>query len=120
MISNDAIFTLGNFVKQGNSHPSFILKLINNESNAGIVEKATQIDYSIYPNPFKDNLTIEIPKNLLKTQFIIYNLDGTIVFNSAFNNLKTTIELNDLKTGIYFISNTSSNGKSQIHKIVKH
>ncbi len=120
LISNDAIFTLGNFVKQGNSHPSFILKLINNESNAGIVEKATQIDYSIYPNPFKDNLTIEIPKNLLKTQFIIYNLDGTIVFNSAFNNLKTTIELNDLKTGIYFISNTSSNGKSQIHKIVKH
>ncbi len=91
------------------------------------MEKPEQslVDIILYPNPFVDNITIEL--NLDHKENIniqIYNLTGQLVSSLNYNNLykgfsKIDIQLNSLNSGLYLIRLQSSEGWALNKKIIK-
>lgn len=75
---------------------------------------------SIYPNPSKGNLTIEIDGNLVKssdTRIHMINHLGQVILSEGLLKTTTDLNLTDFAKGIYFIKIENSN-YSSIQKIV--
>jgi hypothetical protein len=73
-------------------------------------------EVSIYPNPTKGNIEL---KNLpVNSQLIISDILGATVRVIKTKNSSETIDISNLKNGVYFISNTNKN-KRFVKKIVK-
>jgi photosystem II stability/assembly factor-like uncharacterized protein len=72
----------------------------------------------VYPNPVKNNLTIQIPERIVGHVYSIgiFNLAGQEIYSVQTNS--STIEVGDLTSGIYFVRLTSENN-SWTAKIVK-
>jgi serine protease AprX len=85
-----------------------------------LTEGIGNFHFEAYPNPFKDQFTIFFNNNKShspKLKIEIYNVLGEKVFNKYFsnsNNIITINNLNNLPEGIYIISATSSENKSQL------
>lgn len=75
--------------------------------NIGVHQTDNAPAFSIYPNPAKDQLTIEAPQ---KSAMDIFNIRGQLI--KTFNNkgLITTIDLSDLPGGVYFLKVKTDNG----------
>jgi hypothetical protein len=71
--------------------------------------------FIFYPNPASDHISIEIPPDIVDTdwQISIYDISGRSVKKYA--RFETYINLTDLNDGIYFIRFTNS-GKRQVTK----
>lgn len=63
--------------------------------------KGSVTDFSIYPNPANNTLTIEPETNELNT-FFIYNYTGALVYKSKIDQ-KTWVDLSSFSSGIYFV-----------------
>jgi hypothetical protein len=77
---------------------------------------------SIYPNPFNDVLQIRLDNatDLNMEQVSIYDISGRKLRTiSGIGNIRTTIQLSDLSTGMYFIHVSLSNGETKVERIVK-
>lgn len=74
---------------------------------------------NVYPNPTKEKLTIELT-NSEKHSFSVITIDGTTVLIGELNNTQTSINLNQLKAGVYtlFIQNARTQQTESV-KIVK-
>lgn len=71
----------------------------------------------LYPNPTSSSIYLEMPTHIVKS-YSVWNVNASILFSKTINDLKTTIELDDLTSGIYIIQlNTSDN--SFFRKIIK-
>lgn len=82
--------------------------------NVGIQEnKATS--FSVYPNPFTSNFTIETNGN--KAQVQLTDVLGKIVYNETITGNKTVVNF-DIPAGIYFITVTQ-NDAATTKKIIK-
>jgi len=74
---------------------------------------------SIFPNPATNKITISrIPEQCNHVKLEIFNVAGTLVRSMKVTGVQTTIEISDLKKGIYFL-NVSSDSFSQCEKFVK-
>ena len=60
--------------------------------------------FNIYPNPFNAFTTIKMNdgSNIIKTELRIYDILGADVINTILTNQITTLETNNLPSGIYF------------------
>jgi len=89
--------------------------------NAGGVgiDEFTQINFSVYPNPIKENFTVILlgkPKNM---QISVISVDGKLVYNKInLNNQKLTINTSNWSSGIYFLS-VRNDKYSNMVKIIK-
>ena len=64
----------------------------------------------IYPNPVKDKLIIKVPNITLPDGYRIYNMLGQLINESSINDLSdTSIDVEDLSNGVYFIKITKNN-----------
>lgn len=71
----------------------------------------------VYPNPATNYITIN---NLTEMNTIlIYNITGTIVRNITGSDLTTTISLNGLNSGIYFIRIYENSSQIYMNKFIK-
>ena len=70
-----------------------------------ISEKLKSI--SIYPNPTKNQLTIDSEIFNSEMKIEIYNTLGQAVYNSALINSKTTIDISQLSSNVYLMKITS-------------
>jgi len=110
--SNDSLFTfgrntngqLGNGTTTDSYTPIAVLSLC--PTSIGVEENSnfTFNNILIYPNPAKDNLTIEIYKNATVE---IVNLQGQIVKNITLTNYKNDIDIKKLIDGVYLIKITT-------------
>ncbi|MCC7026226.1 MAG: T9SS type A sorting domain-containing protein [Saprospiraceae bacterium] len=58
--------------------------------------------YKVYPNPAKDQVTIEILTNInMPSQIVFYNINGQEVLEQNINTQKNIINVKDLASGIY-------------------
>ncbi|HUH34828.1 MAG TPA: T9SS type A sorting domain-containing protein [Moheibacter sp.] len=74
-----------------------------------VVSEVDAVTFAIYPNPVKDILTIE---NLFpKTELVITNLNGEIIYKTTAKNTIETINVSHFSAGVYFI-----NGQKWIKK----
>lgn len=71
---------------------------------------------TLFPNPTKDNLTVNNPSNIEIFDVSIYNMLGQKVFKSDYSS--ETISLSGLEKGIYIIEMNTVNGKL-LEKIIK-
>jgi hypothetical protein len=71
-----------------------------------------------FPNPTKDHIIIQSKRNVASVQ--VYSLTGQIVLEQSFPEIKE-IQLNSSNwvRGIYLVSVTQSDGKSELFKIIK-
>ena len=74
---------------------------------------------TIYPNPAKEQIRIKIPKSETKLIVSVFDSKGQEVLNTALLNGLTTIEIAQLKPGIYFIKAQGENTVYQQKLIVK-
>ncbi len=74
---------------------------------------------SIYPNPAKDFITIEL-KNMLQneTKISIYNLQGELMINKTAKSEKVNIDISSLPEGVYFVKIINDKGIKSL-KIIK-
>ncbi|WP_299059459.1 T9SS type A sorting domain-containing protein [uncultured Polaribacter sp.] len=76
----------------------------------------TKPTISIYPNPTEGNIEVKnLPQN---STLIIHNILGAKVRQIKMNTISQTIDISDLKKGIYFISNADKKNYF-VKKIVK-
>ena len=71
--------------------------------------------FNIYPNPVKNNFTIDLQDNLEFNRASIYNSLGQIIKSSK----ELTINTSNLNTGIYFIEIETNKGKTTKKLIVE-
>jgi hypothetical protein len=77
-------------------------------------------DFIIFPNPFIDNITIQIPDSyvLSETKFTITNTLGQVLFTFYPESLKQLLNLSTLSSGMYFITIQNVSDKKTF-KIIK-
>ena len=63
---------------------------------------------SIYPNPVKDILNIELTENSNNAKIFVYNITGVCVFDKNLNNEKY-LDLSKLPSGMYILYLTGDN-----------
>jgi len=91
-------------------------ELTYNQST-GIISADEQPSYSLYPNPFSDELTIETNGNNTKGNFEILNAIGQVVFKGRLEKT-TTVQTNKFLPGIYIVK--LKTGKTfEFKKVVK-
>lgn len=75
---------------------------------------------TIYPNPFSASISIIIndPSRINKAELIIYNVLGAEVMNTRVTKKLTTLETNNLPSGIYFYKIIDNNKTVQSGKLV--
>ncbi len=86
-------------------------------------EQVSEIQIDSYPNPFKENLTVEIKaRNTQMSQVVLYNLRGQKVYSKeiSLNNKSNKVNLNlpKLSSGIYFLK-VEGESNSSLSKVVK-
>lgn len=70
-------------------------------------------EFNFYPNPVKDELTIQSKSDLKNVS--VYNLSGQLMMNSK----SKKINMKSLSLGVYIVKAELENGKTETFKIIK-
>lgn len=65
-----------------------------------IHETSNSFDFSAYPNPCTDNITINVPK---ETTVEVSTINGQIIKSIDINSKSTTVNLTGLSSGVYIV-----------------
>lgn len=79
-------------------------------------EELTKIEFSVYPNPANDNLTIEASEKGIAT---IYSLNGSLISEQEITEGATQLSVGNLDKGMYMISVQYENGHTSTTKFIK-
>lgn len=82
------------------------------------VEDRNKLNFSIYPNPASDQVTIQLPSDSNKSELVIYDYTGRKVKSSSLLENNPSIDISDLSSGIY-IFRVISIDKVGIQRFVK-
>lgn len=86
----------------------------------GIVENESNTSIVVYPNPTQDYIRIELSDNASCQSVTIYSIDGRLVFETQDATAQpTTINVANLKSGVYIIKVKLTDGNDYVAKIVK-
>lgn len=86
----------------------------------GIEDKLETVsEFSVYPNPFRDEITIELGALNLSNRIQIFDIHGRMVYSTNTNKSITRVQTNNFKNGIYFVIIENEKGEIQTQKIVK-
>ena len=80
------------------------------------IEELKLSNISVYPNPAKDVLHINLPT--INYFVEVVNMMGEVILKSENNSNTTSLELNNLKSGVYFLTIVAE-GKQKQLKFVK-
>lgn len=98
------------------SYAGAILK-IEGEPLIGIEENTKNI-IGLYPNPAKNNITINANNSVLKS-VNIYNISGSLVLETSVNNTsKTQVNTSTLPQGFYLVKISTIRGQEVIKKLI--
>jgi hypothetical protein len=82
----------------------------NGPCPTGLNESANEYAISIYPNPVSNFLNIESKQPNENAELIIADVLGREIKSLPIQNQTTTVNMNDLKDGIYFVQIKTANG----------
>jgi PKD repeat protein len=81
------------------------------------VSKLSKEEASIFPNPIQDEITISM-SNADNYQIEIFNLSGSLIYNSITNGNQISIDSSEWPNGTYIIQISSESG-TQSQKVIK-
>ncbi len=79
----------------------FSVRLINNNSLSNATFNSSIL--KLYPNPVLNILNVNIESNLINEPYNIFDCLGRVVINGKFNDVDTTINVEQLSKGIYYL-----------------
>ncbi len=90
------------------------------KETTGISDNEISNQIMIYPNPAKENLTIDFKNNVYIQNNIvyIYNLGGQLLLQQSIKQEKTNLNISNLTKGMYIIK-ISNDKKTNVSKFVK-
>jgi hypothetical protein len=77
---------------------------------------AEESAFLIYPNPATDKVTIISKEEIQAIE--VYNQQGQLVMRKDGNSVSNTIDISELRQGIYFLK-FSSERQTHVHKVIK-
>ncbi|MBF0433484.1 MAG: T9SS type A sorting domain-containing protein [Fibrobacteria bacterium] len=79
-----------------------------------------QLNLSAYPNPVSNHLVLHA-KNVTneKLHFTLYNSAGQVIYQQAFGEVKTTIDMKTMQSATYFLKVFNNNRNLKTFKIIK-
>jgi|GEM_PF-6132892 len=95
-----------------------ILK-INCSAISGIKENLFATNFLIYPNPSKNELNVLLENSQTTTKLIITDFLGKVVLRENISTKSTTLKIDNLISGIYFVTIIDYNGNTSTQKIIK-
>lgn len=87
-------------------------------NQVGIESIAEEIQFSLYPNPVNNELTLTFDESIL-VDVTIFNIEGKIIQTTSNITSGTTLATDKLTSGVYFIQLNSSKG-SLTERFVKN
>ncbi len=112
-------YTLSVTNNVGCSSSGTVTQVVSNCSSVGINEFDNDNTISIYPNPANQFMTISLMTESADTKiFHIINALGEVIVTEKATSSNTTLNIDNLKSGIYFVKMKSKNG-SAIKKFIK-
>lgn len=88
---------------------AFIAKINATISNSLNVQDLNKIDYSIFPNPMKDQLTIRIDKEIENARLKITDIKGVVVLQLYnISGKEIIITTGEFPSGMYFVDLTEN------------
>lgn len=91
---------------------------VNEEIKTSVITNQELPDLRVYPNPAQNSVNIICKYQMQNIE--IMDINGRIIRTYHINTNNFTIDLSELKTGLYFIKTSGSNYKSRVSKIVKN
>jgi len=76
-------------------------------------------DVSIYPNPFKNQLTIQLPEFAGTSKVSLVDVSGRVLVQQEVTNSGILSGLDELAKGLYFVKITSEDGQTITQKLIK-
>ena len=77
---------------------------LNTSSPTSVVDVTSEIDLNIYPNPFKDETTVDFGREIKQATITIVDVYGKLIETYNINNQKTqVITRNNKASGVYFL-----------------
>jgi uncharacterized delta-60 repeat protein len=104
--SEGKIFVGGNFTTYQDNGESAYLIALHSESSLSIENFTNSNIVSLYPNPVKDILNIDILDNTISS-IKVYDLQGKLILEDT----NTTINVNHLSNGIYIVKVVTEEGE---------
>ena len=102
---------------------TFKTKLYENTTVLGIVDFEDITNVFVYPNPMQEEITISISEDLLATtsqlDFVLYDLLGSEVKTIRNISKKVRVNIQELKSGLYFYEIISSEKRIRSGKLIK-
>jgi hypothetical protein len=93
----------------------FVLEVWMGRFNVGLNELDEKSDWTVYPNPAYDKLTIDFAQGMAATHVRIVDLLGKEILTKQTTNQKETITLpTGLQNGVFFVE--ISNGTNVLHR----
>jgi hypothetical protein len=100
---DEKILIGGSFTSYNSDNRNRIARI--NGDNIVSIETLLQNETIIFPNPFYDNITLELNQNIQTLEINIYSIDGKLVYrNTSINSDKITINTEMLNEGIYVLN----------------
>ncbi|MFA9212788.1 MAG: choice-of-anchor B family protein [Candidatus Methylacidiphilales bacterium] len=91
----------GNIIASDISEGLFVLKVKYGVGTKDILKTETQI--SVFPNPAKQQVTLQLNNLKTATEAIIYNLQGQAIINQIVAEGNNLINTSNLKSGMYIL-----------------
>ena len=86
----------------------------------GIEETAIDINLSVFPNPTKDNLTLQVQNFNNNLTYQLFDMQGKLLESKPITKNQLEINTNNFIAGTYFLTVTQKNKKIKSFKIIKN
>jgi len=105
-------------IEQGVQHAYLITEGDDNGTN---VETSISLKHTVYPNPVRDHLTLQIDVSQINQLSLeLYDLTGKMVLRKRINNGNTPINMKNLNPAIYFLRIYQDHQEIRTFKIIKY
>ena len=98
-------------------HAGSMFGTITVQAVAGTNENVKAIDFSFYPNPVEDELTINAPQVIDRIQ--IFDMNGKVVMDAPAGNPTAKIYMNNYTAGTYLVKVTAGAATKSFNVVKK-
>lgn len=109
------IMGLKNFITSRRN--AIVAELATQSCIIGINEEKIEDNFSFYPNPAKDFITLNVKEITPLNNISISNTLGEIVYDEIISNINNQVNISHLQNGLYFMK--INQGKTQKLQVVK-
>jgi len=96
-----------------------IEKVPNLENNFARNNDASNLEFSVFPNPFTNQVTISLEEFSEDVVFLISDAQGRLVAQESILNQQTNLDLSALNDGLYYLAVFKENSPLKTFKLIK-